>query len=201
MATEAITSEVAAQLAAHRNTIKDQQALSAVEIEVGNAMLREVNNARVSRGELAWPGVPADVAYIDIIRGFLTPDRIHRATEAAEQAMDPTQTSTVDLAAWLCKGPYSALWHHVIEHQMPQEVMRIKEQSLERTEMSRHDPALNAEERRFNGHIETIMISDAKDDLWINAVTAANVAAGLAPPPSPSQATPANPRINAEISH
>jgi len=76
-----------------------------VQVEVGNAMLREVHKKLLAENIIyqSWPGIPGNIAYEATIRSFLTDDNIEIMSNLAKEALLPTHDSKQETIDFLCE--------------------------------------------------------------------------------------------------
>ena len=85
-----------------------------VEVELYNAMVREVNNKLLQDKiiEKPWPGIADGIAYEDIIKNFLTENnKDHISKEVIKRAIN---SSKEDMKTYLCEGHLQDTWAQLI---------------------------------------------------------------------------------------
>ena len=103
----------------------------AVEVELGNAMLREVykklNEEKFIKEP--WLGIPSNIAYEESIQSFLTPQNIQEISNLVKEALSDTPKSQKDAIEFLC-GVETNFWAKTIltkeereqtQHKTPEE--------------------------------------------------------------------------------
>ena len=101
--------------------VAEQKLGSAVEVEAGNALFREVYNKLLSNNKIKkpWPAVPQKIAYEETIKKWLTEDKI---TSAYNLAVKELEKSLRDVANYLCGAKKH--WGKIA---FPNEVKKIEE--------------------------------------------------------------------------
>ena len=101
--------------------VAEQKPGSAVEVEAGNALFREVYNKLLSEKKIEkpWPAVPKEIAYEEIIKTWLTEDKI---TSAYNLAVKELEKPLRDVANYLCEAKKQ--WGKIA---FPNEVKKIEE--------------------------------------------------------------------------
>ena len=107
--------------------------ISGVEVEAGNALLREVHKKLLTSETISqkWPGVAKGVAYEGMIKTWLTDDRIDRMYE--EITTNILTQTPAKIGNSLCEnGQYQNTWALVA---FPNEVSEIKKDYAKRREL------------------------------------------------------------------
>ena len=80
-----------------------------VEVELGNAMLREVHKELLKQKRITqqWPGVPEGVAYERTIESFMTKDNIDRISDLVK---DKLAEPLSQVAEYICEGNLQDFW-------------------------------------------------------------------------------------------
>jgi hypothetical protein len=76
-----------------------------VQVELGNAMLREVHKKLLAQKIISqpWPGIPGNIAYEATIQSFLNDDNIEKMSNLAKEALSSTPESQRETINFLCE--------------------------------------------------------------------------------------------------
>jgi hypothetical protein len=105
-----------------KEVVSKQSPGANVEIEAGNALLREVHKRLVDDGTIKtpWPGVPGPIAYEGTIMGWLTAQRINDACAEVKKVL---AKPVADVVNYLCETHHQYTWSTVA---FPKEIAAIK---------------------------------------------------------------------------
>ena len=80
-----------------------------VQVELANAMLREVHHSLLSAGVIArpWPGVPEGIAYQGTVQSFLT---AHNVGRISNLVADELRSPLAKVGEYLCEGHQQDFW-------------------------------------------------------------------------------------------
>ncbi|MFM2200684.1 MAG: hypothetical protein RL769_739 [Pseudomonadota bacterium] len=78
---------------------------SHVEVELGNAMLSIIHEKLLADKTIKqkWPGIPDNIAYVQIISSFLTADNIDKTSNKVKKVLLDTAKSKKDVIDFLCE--------------------------------------------------------------------------------------------------
>jgi hypothetical protein len=96
-----------------------------VEVELGNAMLREVHKELLKQKRITqqWPGVPERVAHERTIESFMTKDNIDRISDLVK---DKLAEPLSQVAEYICEGNLQDFW--ATQVLTAKEIQKIDEQ-------------------------------------------------------------------------
>ncbi len=97
--------------------VREEGVGSAVEVEAGNALYREVHKELKE----PWLGVPGPIAHEGFIKDFLTPDRIKTV---ARNVKDMNSLTLEELKDRICNSEHNLAWGEIC---FPAQIQEIKE--------------------------------------------------------------------------
>lgn len=146
-----------------------------VEVELANAMLRDVHGDLLRRGVITspWPGVPEGIAYQASIQSFLTPDNISRISGLVESELRSPLTK---VAEYLCEHSHQDFWSRMTLSK--QEIQDLNEPLMaKRKEFSALEDPDQATNERLSGEISA---AEASCRASILALSRARTGASIA---------------------
>ena len=125
---------------------QDQKIASGIEIEAGNALIRDVHAKLLTEKIITKPfyGISAHIAYEASLLGWITPEKVDAAYRTVKSAMEEDISVT---ATRLCEGANREVW---IEIAFPEEVAKMKK--------------VHSKQKGFLGHVAEIKGAENKGE-------------------------------------
>lgn len=138
---------------------------SQVEVELGNAMLREVHKKLLADKtiEQAWPRIPDNIANERLIESFLTPENIQKMLDLVKEALSDTQKSQKDAIDFLC-GVETNFWAKTILTKEEQEQTQYKTPE-EKVEYENYLKAQNERIENLRSGINALVLDPDNEEL------------------------------------